>query len=108
MMEAGLLPLLHRLSSPHLQTIYLEINVGTGHLDLPWGKVDAALGTFSDLREVLFDLYGLFDVWRDRNILVTDDLYPSYGELCECMRRQMKRSDSRGVLKFMCAGGAPS
>ncbi|KAJ7729843.1 hypothetical protein DFH07DRAFT_1066110 [Mycena maculata] len=104
-MELGLLAVLHQLSSPHLSTIYLETYVRQGLLDLPWDDVDMALQAFGSLREVVFDLWGMFDISGGEG--PQPWFYPSYRELCRHMRRKMRLSDSRGILTFRCAGGSP-
>ncbi|KAJ7142384.1 hypothetical protein C8R44DRAFT_760575 [Mycena epipterygia] len=99
-MEAGLLPVLHQLASPHLTTMYFDTYVVPGYLDLPWDAVDAALAGFGALREVVFELYGQFDMSGGLKFG-----HPTYAELCEGMKRQMALADARGILKFKCAGG---
>ncbi|KAJ7764337.1 hypothetical protein B0H16DRAFT_1718272 [Mycena metata] len=105
-LEDGLLLLLKQLLSPALSTIYLDTLVTPAHLDIPWAKLDSALARFSALEEVIFDLYGFFDLnggTRCRNMEL-----PSYADLCCGMRKAMPLSEARGILKFRCAGKGSS
>ncbi|KAJ7500626.1 hypothetical protein B0H11DRAFT_1995966 [Mycena galericulata] len=106
-MEQGLLSLLSELSAPSLSTIYLDTYVVKGHLDLPWGDVDAILEEFPNLREVVFDLYGNLDVSGGNACKYTgstNEYLPTYAVLCHGMREKMVRSDARSILRFKCAG----
>ncbi|KAJ7500630.1 hypothetical protein B0H11DRAFT_2275835 [Mycena galericulata] len=85
-MEQGLLSLLSELSAPSLSTIYLDTYVVKGHLDLPWGDVDAILERFPSLREVVFDLSGFLDVSGGNDCKYggsTDEYLPTYAPLCQ-------------------------
>ncbi|KAJ7184795.1 hypothetical protein C8R46DRAFT_1065188 [Mycena filopes] len=102
-LEAGFLSILTQLSSPALTTMYFEVYVSTTHLDLPWDRVDAALAAFGALQEVVFDLYGFVNVTGGTGAHTVPEV-PEFGALCEGMRRAMRRSDARGILRFCCAG----
>ncbi|KAJ7160013.1 hypothetical protein C8R43DRAFT_349468 [Mycena crocata] len=106
-MRAGLLSLLLRLSSPHLSTIHFEVYVTAECLRLPWDELDAALSTFGDLREVMFDLYGWLGYAGGKVVYAEAEgqgTSATYEQLCEGMKRKMVQSGARGILKFKCAG----
>ncbi|KAJ7609228.1 hypothetical protein DFH06DRAFT_189546 [Mycena polygramma] len=102
-MAAGILSILQRLASAPVSSMYFETAVGYKPLlDLQWDEVDVEMTAFCDLEDVVFDLYGHFDLSGGR--MCGAEEFPTYAELCDGMRKRMPHLEARGILRFKCAG----